>query len=81
MLKIEIGEIYFLLSLMNACVRPSGLPVPEHMIPYQAEAGPHPSFEDIQMIVYHNKSRPKFPDVWKDSNQVCTCCISSYLVS
>ncbi|XP_064611286.1 bone morphogenetic protein receptor type-2-like [Liolophura sinensis] len=46
-----------------------GLPVPEHMIPYQAEAGPHPSFEDIQMIVYHNKTRPKFPDVWKDSNQ------------
>lgn len=45
-----------------------GVAVPEYMLPYQAEVGVHPSFEEMQILVCGNKKRPLFPDVWKDSN-------------
>lgn len=44
-----------------------GLPVPEYQLPFQAEVGIHPSFEEMQDIV--KKARPLFPDLWKDTNQ------------
>ncbi|XP_067685696.1 bone morphogenetic protein receptor type-2-like [Haliotis asinina] len=50
-----------------------GAPVPEYMLPYQAEAGPHPSFEDMQLLVTRRKRRPRFPEVWKDTNQAVRC--------
>lgn len=46
-----------------------GCPLPEFMLPYQAEAGSHPTFEEMQVLVSRNKVRPKFPEVWKDYNQ------------
>ncbi|XP_041371849.1 uncharacterized protein LOC121385295 [Gigantopelta aegis] len=46
-----------------------GAPVPEYMLPYQAEVGAHPSFEEMQVLVSRNKARPKFPEIWKDTNQ------------
>ena len=45
--------------------------MPEYSLPFQAEAGSHPSFEEMQMLVSRNKIRPKFPEVWKDYNPVC----------
>lgn len=45
-----------------------GCPMPEFALPYQNEAGSHPSFEEMQVIVSRNKVRPKFPEVWKDYN-------------
>ncbi|XP_052829895.1 bone morphogenetic protein receptor type-2 isoform X2 [Octopus bimaculoides] len=45
-----------------------GVPVPEYMLPYQAEVGIHPSFEEMQILVSANKKRPWLPDMWKDSN-------------
>lgn len=45
-----------------------GLQTPPHMLPFQAEIGPRPSFEQIQVLVARNKARPLFPPVWKDTN-------------
>ncbi|KAH9492437.1 hypothetical protein Btru_051109 [Bulinus truncatus] len=45
-----------------------GAPVPDYQLPFQAEAGIHPTFEEMQVLVVKYKSRPKFPEVWKDSN-------------
>lgn len=46
-----------------------GMPVPEYKLPYQAEIGVQPTFEEMQLLVTKNKARPAFPDVWKDTNQ------------
>ncbi|XP_033732873.1 uncharacterized protein LOC117322207 [Pecten maximus] len=46
-----------------------GVPTPDYMLPFQKEAGNHPSFEEMQILVSRNKVRPKFPAVWKDYNQ------------
>jgi len=46
-----------------------GCPMPEFQLPFQAEAGSPPSFEEMQLLVSRNKVRPKFPEVWKDYNQ------------
>ena len=45
--------------------------MPEFALPFQAEAGSHPTFEEMQLLVSRNKIRPKFPEVWKDYNPVC----------
>uniref|UniRef100_A0AAY4AH68 receptor protein serine/threonine kinase n=1 Tax=Denticeps clupeoides TaxID=299321 RepID=A0AAY4AH68_9TELE len=42
--------------------------VPEFQMAFQAEAGIHPSFEDMQMLVSRQKQRPKFPDPWKENS-------------
>lgn len=44
--------------------------MPDYAAPYQAEVGSSPTFEEMQMIVVRAKRRPKFPEVWKDTNQV-----------
>jgi len=48
-----------------------GLPTPEYKLPFEAEVGAHPSFEEMQVAVSRNKLRPAFPDLWKDTNMVC----------
>ncbi|RUS83764.1 hypothetical protein EGW08_008470, partial [Elysia chlorotica] len=45
-----------------------GTPVPEYQLPFQVEAGSHPLFEELQVLVVKYKTRPKFPDVWKDTH-------------
>ena len=45
-----------------------GLPVPEYQMPYLAEVGIHPAFEEMQDFVSREKCRPLFPDVWKSTN-------------
>ncbi|XP_064113906.1 probable serine/threonine-protein kinase roco5 isoform X3 [Macrobrachium nipponense] len=45
-----------------------GLQPPPHMLPFQAEIGLHPSFEQMQVLVARNKARPLFHPVWKDTN-------------
>ncbi|KAK7480963.1 hypothetical protein BaRGS_00027778, partial [Batillaria attramentaria] len=46
-----------------------GAPVPEYKPPFHAEVGANPTFEEMQMIVVRGKRRPKFPEVWKETNQ------------
>lgn len=45
-----------------------GCPMPEFTLPFHAEVGSHPTFEEMQLLVSRNKVRPKFPEVWKDYN-------------
>nr|KAI8728186.1 bone morphogenetic protein receptor type-2-like [Biomphalaria glabrata] len=45
-----------------------GAPVPEYHLPFQQEAGIHPTFEEMQVLVVKYKTRPKLPEVWKHSN-------------
>ncbi len=48
----------------------AGMPTPMYQLPFQAEVGEHVSFEDMQQLVSRRKQRPRFPDVWKDTNPV-----------
>ena len=40
---------------------------------FQAEAGNHPTFEDMQVLVSREKQRPKFPEAWKENSLVRLC--------
>nr|XP_046220074.1 bone morphogenetic protein receptor type-2-like [Oncorhynchus gorbuscha] len=45
-----------------------GETVPDYQMAFQAEAGNHPSFEDMQVLVSREKERPKFPEAWKENS-------------
>ncbi|KAL1021695.1 hypothetical protein UPYG_G00016740 [Umbra pygmaea] len=45
-----------------------GESVPEYQMAFQAEAGNHPSFEDMQVLVSREKQRPMFPEAWKENS-------------
>lgn len=47
-----------------------GESVPEYQMAFQAEAGNHPTFEDMQVLVSREKQRPKFPEAWKENSLV-----------
>lgn len=44
--------------------------MPDYQMAFQAEAGNHPSFEDMQVLVSRGKQRPKFPEAWKENSLV-----------
>lgn len=44
--------------------------MPEYQMAFQAEAGNHPTFEDMQVLVSREKQRPKFPEAWKENSLV-----------
>ena len=48
----------------------TGAPLPEYNPAFHAETGSNPTFEQMQMTVVRNKIRPKFPEVWKETNSV-----------
>lgn len=63
--------------LLNDCfcitpllVLPLGESAPEYQMAFQAEAGNHPTFEDMQVLVSREKQRPKFPEAWKENSLV-----------
>jgi len=58
----------------------SGLPTPDYRLPFEAEVGAHPSFEEMQVAVARNKLRPAFPDMWKNTNMVTTDCVIFYIL-
>lgn len=51
-------------------VLPLGESAPEYQMAFQAEAGNHPTFEDMQVLVSREKQRPKFPEAWKENSLV-----------
>lgn len=63
-----LGLVIWEMATRCTCLY-NGVPVPEYSLPYQKEAGLHPTFEEMQMHVSRNKVRPKFSEVWKDYNQ------------
>ncbi|XP_063743943.1 bone morphogenetic protein receptor type-2-like [Eleginops maclovinus] len=43
----------------------TGEAVPEYQLAFQAELGHNPSFEEMQILVNRNKSRPRIPEAWR----------------
>ncbi|XP_036424067.1 bone morphogenetic protein receptor type-2 isoform X1 [Colossoma macropomum] len=62
-----IGLIYWETFMRCTDLFP-GETVPEYQMAFQAEAGNHPSFEDMQVLVSREKQRPKFPEAWKENS-------------
>ncbi|XP_056610393.1 bone morphogenetic protein receptor type-2 isoform X2 [Triplophysa dalaica] len=62
-----IGLIYWETFMRCPDLFP-GETVPEYQMAFQAEAGNHPSFEDMQVLVSREKQRPKFPEAWKENS-------------
>lgn len=44
--------------------------MPAFQMAFQAEAGNHPTIEDMQALVSREKERPKFPEAWKENSLV-----------
>ncbi|CAG2222821.1 BMPR2 [Mytilus edulis] len=63
-----LGLVIWEIATRCTCLY-NGVPVPDYTLPYQKEAGLHPTFEEMQILVSRNKVRPKFSEVWKDYNQ------------
>jgi len=57
-----------------------GLPTPDYRLPFEAEIGAHPSFEEMQVAVARNKIRPSFPDMWKNTNSVLLASLSQIIL-
>ncbi|XP_059355774.1 bone morphogenetic protein receptor type-2 isoform X3 [Carassius carassius] len=62
-----IGLIYWETFMRCTDLFP-GEAVPDYQMAFQAEAGNHPSFEDMQVMVSREKQRPKFPEAWKENS-------------
>ncbi|XP_051565920.1 bone morphogenetic protein receptor type-2-like isoform X2 [Myxocyprinus asiaticus] len=62
-----IGLIYWETFMRCTDLFP-GETMPEYQMAFQAEAGNHPSFEDMQVLVSREKQRPKFPEAWKENS-------------
>ncbi|XP_039613737.1 bone morphogenetic protein receptor type-2-like isoform X1 [Polypterus senegalus] len=62
-----LGLIYWEVFMRCSDLFP-GDSVPDYQMAFQAEAGNHPSFEDMQVLVSREKQRPKFPEAWKENS-------------
>ncbi|XP_066431800.1 bone morphogenetic protein receptor type-2 isoform X2 [Eleutherodactylus coqui] len=62
-----LGLIYWEIFMRCTDLFP-GESVPEYQMAFQAEAGNHPTFEDMQVLVSREKQRPKFPEAWKENS-------------
>ncbi|XP_068446560.1 bone morphogenetic protein receptor type-2-like [Clinocottus analis] len=63
----SLGLIYWETFMRCTDLFP-GESVPEYQMAFQAEAGNHPTFEDMQVLVSREKQRPKFPEAWKENS-------------
>ncbi|XP_077304734.1 bone morphogenetic protein receptor type-2 isoform X2 [Lithobates pipiens] len=63
----SLGLIYWEIFMRCTDLFP-GESVPEYQMAFQAEAGNHPTFEDMQVLVSREKQRPKFPEAWKENS-------------
>ncbi|XP_077439295.1 bone morphogenetic protein receptor type-2-like isoform X2 [Vanacampus margaritifer] len=62
-----LGLVYWETFMRCTDIFP-GESVPEYQMAFQAEAGNHPTFEDMQVLVSREKQRPKFPEAWKENS-------------
>ncbi|XP_043120707.1 activin receptor type-2B-like [Puntigrus tetrazona] len=63
-LRIDMYALGLVLwELVSRCTASDG-PVGEYQLPFEEEAGQHPSLEDLQDVVVHKKMRPIFKDCW-----------------
>uniref|UniRef100_A0A147A5P9 receptor protein serine/threonine kinase n=1 Tax=Fundulus heteroclitus TaxID=8078 RepID=A0A147A5P9_FUNHE len=62
-----LGLVYWEIFMRCTDLFP-GESAPEYQMAFQAEAGNHPTFEDMQVLVSREKQRPKFPEAWKENS-------------
>ncbi|XP_038157902.1 bone morphogenetic protein receptor type-2-like [Cyprinodon tularosa] len=62
-----LGLVYWEIFMRCTDLFP-GESVPDYQMAFQAEAGNHPTFEDMQVLVSREKQRPKFPEAWKENS-------------
>ncbi|XP_033900436.1 bone morphogenetic protein receptor type-2-like isoform X2 [Acipenser ruthenus] len=62
-----LGLIYWEIFMRCTDLFP-GETVPEYQMAFLMEAGNHPTFEDMQVLVSREKQRPKFPEAWKENS-------------
>uniref|UniRef100_A0A8C5W7S6 Bone morphogenetic protein receptor type-2 n=1 Tax=Leptobrachium leishanense TaxID=445787 RepID=A0A8C5W7S6_9ANUR len=63
----SLGLIYWEIFMRCTDLFP-GESVSEYQMAFQTEAGNHPTFEDMQVLVSREKQRPKFPEAWKENS-------------
>ncbi|XP_072274227.1 activin receptor type-2A isoform X1 [Pyxicephalus adspersus] len=60
-------------ELASRCTASDG-PVDEYMLPFEEEAGQHPSLEDMQEVVVHKKKRPILRECWQKHAGMAMLC-------
>lgn len=61
-----LGLVLWELATRCADLYQPGVEIPPYRMPFEAEIGHHPSFEQMQVLVTRNKARPLFPELWRD---------------
>ncbi|XP_069389766.1 activin receptor type-2A isoform X1 [Paralichthys olivaceus] len=73
-LRIDMYAVGLVLwELASRCKAADG-PVDEYMLPFEEEVGQHPTLEDIQDVVVHNKQRPMLRECWKNHAGLALLC-------
>lgn len=62
-----LGLLYWESFMRCADLFP-GESVPTFQLAFQAEAGNHPTIEEMQVLVSRHKQRPTFPEAWKENS-------------
>ncbi|KAA0194154.1 Receptor protein serine/threonine kinase, partial [Fasciolopsis buskii] len=75
-LRIDVyamGLVFW--ELMSRCTGTVEHPITinePYRAPFEAELGPAPTMEELQLFVAHEKQRPRFNPVWADDPLMCT---------
>ncbi|XP_074550894.1 activin receptor type-2A-like isoform X2 [Halichoeres trimaculatus] len=73
-LRIDVYALGLVLwELASRCKAADG-PVDEYMLPFEEEAGQHPSLEDMQEVVVHKKLRPLLRECWQKHTGLSILC-------
>uniref|UniRef100_A0A669BNZ0 Serine/threonine-protein kinase receptor n=1 Tax=Oreochromis niloticus TaxID=8128 RepID=A0A669BNZ0_ORENI len=73
-LRIDMYAVGLVLwELASRCKAADG-PVDEYLLPFEEEAGQHPSLEDMQEVVVYKKLRPTIRDCWQKHAGLALLC-------
>ncbi|XP_075968319.1 activin receptor type-2A [Anarhichas minor] len=73
-LRIDLYAVGLVLwELASRCKAADG-PLDEYMLPFEEEVGQHPSLEDMQEVVVHNKLRPTLRECWQKHTGLSLLC-------
>ncbi|XP_049955024.1 bone morphogenetic protein receptor type-2 isoform X2 [Schistocerca serialis cubense] len=61
-----LGLVLWEIATRCADLYQLGTSVPPYSMPFEAEVGHHPTFEQMQVLVSRHKARPLFPEGWRD---------------
>ncbi|XP_075899248.1 activin receptor type-2B [Nelusetta ayraudi] len=73
-LRIDMYAVGLVLwELVSRCGAADG-PVGEYLLPFEDQVGQHPSLEELQEVVVHQKMRPEFKDEWLQHSGLLQVC-------